>query len=265
MFNREPLTSQQPHLKTLVLAFLALALVTSWLLLTPSGLDGKTHAAGFAVCHQLESHSYSIGGKVLPLCARCTGTFLGLFVSLVTLFPRDRRSDFPSRGKIILLGIFFLSFLADGVHSTLTFFSGFTPLYPPSNLLRLVTGFLMGIALANLVLPLWQQTLWVNPTPAPILASWKQFILLLLLCAATAALVLADLPILYVPVAVLSTTTIFIILTMLYSLIACILLKKENTMHLYKDGFRIFIIGFIAAILQIGLMDLLRYHLSGTW
>lgn len=265
MNESKPHHPQRMPLKNLVLAFLALSLVTGWLLLTPAGLDGKTHAAGFAVCHQLESHSYSIGGKVLPLCARCTGTFLGLFISLIYLYPRDRRSGFPSRGKIILLGIFFTAFAVDGIHSTLSLFPGFAPLYPSSNLIRLITGFLMGITLANLVLPLWQQTLWVNPTPAPILASWRQFTLLLLLCLVAGALILADLPILYYPVAVLSTVTIFGILSMLYSLIVCIILRKENTLHLFKDGCRIFIIGFIAAILQIGLMDLLRFQLSGTW
>ncbi|MBO7563299.1 MAG: DUF2085 domain-containing protein [Clostridiales bacterium] len=32
---------------------------------------------GHLGCHQLESHSFSIGGYQMPLCARCTGILLG--------------------------------------------------------------------------------------------------------------------------------------------------------------------------------------------
>ncbi len=67
-------------------------------------------------------------------CAHVAQELFGLIRFFGHSFSARQAFGFPSRGKIILLGIFFLSFLADGVHSTLTFFSGFTPLYPPSNL-----------------------------------------------------------------------------------------------------------------------------------
>ena len=89
--------------------------------------------------------------------------------------------------------------------------------------------------------------------------------ILILLCAAAGALIIANIPILYYPVAILSILGIFLVLSMIYSLLWSIILKKENTLHLFKDGFRIFSMGFITAIVQIGVMDLLRYILSGTW
>jgi len=136
------------------LVIIALLVVTAWLIFTPPGLDGKLHAAGYSVCHQIDEHSFVVGGKVLPLCARCTGTFLGLLITLVFLYPRDKRSGFPARMKIAVLVLFFLFFAVDGINSTLTLLPGLKPLYAPSNILRLISGFLMGIALANLVLTL---------------------------------------------------------------------------------------------------------------
>ena len=258
-------TSRTPNRWNTALVIVALVAITAWLIFTPPGIDGKLHATGYSVCHQIDEHSFVVGGKVLPLCARCTGTFLGLLITLIYLYPSDKRSGFPSRAKITVLVLFFLFFALDGINSSLTLLPGLKPLYPPSNLLRLISGLLMGIALANLVLALWNQTLWVEQDPTPILRKWGQLGWLILLCAAAGALVIADVGILYYPIAILSTFSVFVILSMIYSLLWCIVLKKENSMHLFRDGFRIFIMGIITAIVQVGVMDLLRYLLSGTW
>jgi len=244
---------------------LLLGVLLAWLAFTPPGVDGKLHTAGYSVCHQWDTHSYTIGGVVLPLCARCTGTFLGLFFSLVYLVTRGKRSGFPSKPKIAVLALFFLFFAVDGINSTLAVIPGLNPLYPPSNLLRLISGLLMGIALANLVMALWNQTLWVESDPAPLLRDWKQLGLLLLIGAVSGALIIADIRFLYYPVAILSISGIFLVLSMVYSLLWSIILKRENMLHLFSNGLRIFVMGITTAIIQIGAMDLLRYSLSGTW
>jgi uncharacterized membrane protein len=265
MSDAQPEEKRKVNWVNLVLIIAALVVVSAWLAFTPPGLDGKLHAAGYSVCHQLDDHSYSIGGVVLPLCARCTGTFLGLFISLTYLTSRGRQGGKPSNLKIAVLAAFFLFFAVDGINSTLGLIPGLSSFYPSSNLLRLISGLLMGIALANLVMVLWNQTLWTNEDPSPLLRDWKQLGLILLLCGASGALILADIPILYYPVAILSILGIFLVLSMVYSLLWCIVLKKENTLHQFSDGLRIFIMGFITAIVQIGVLDLLRHLLTGTW
>jgi len=265
MSERGTAESRHTNWLNLVLVVIILALITTWVVLTPPGVDGKLHAAGYSVCHQLDSHSYSIGGKVLPLCARCTGTFLGLLISLIYLYPRDKSGGFPSRAKTIVLVLFFVFFAVDGINSSLTLLPGLKAFYSPSNLMRLASGLLFGISLTNLVLVLWNQTLWVDQNPAPVFHSWRQLGWLLLFCALAGTLIIADIPLLYYPVAILSTATIFLVLGMIYSLLWCIILKKENTLHLYRDGFRIFSAGIITVIVQVGVMDLVRYSLSGTW
>jgi uncharacterized membrane protein len=260
-----PEKARQRKWINVALIILLLAVLTTWLALTPEGLDGKLHAVGYSVCHQIDSHSFTINGKVLPLCARCTGTFLGVMVSMAYLGIKNRGAGIPSRFKIVVLVTFFVLFAADGINSALTLLPGLRPIYPPSNYSRLASGVLFGIALANLVIPLWNQTLWREADPKPVFQSWKQLGWLVLICGAIFLLVIANIPVLYYPIAILSTLSVVTILSMVYSLLWCIILKKENSVHLFRDGMRIFIAGSITAILQIGVMDLIRYILSGTW
>jgi uncharacterized membrane protein len=247
------------------LLILLLGVATTWLILTPSGINGKLFAAGYAVCHQIVSHSFQFGDKVLPLCARCTGMYLGALAGLMILFPKDRRSNAPSRAKFVVLGIFLLAFILDGVNSSLTLIPGVTPLYPPSNLLRLITGLLMGIVLSNLILPLWNQTLWVEQNKQPVLRTWKQLVFVLIVEILTGIVVLLDLSFTYYPIVILSIGTIFLMIGMIYTLLWMILLKKENTLTRLRDGIPYFIVGLITAFVQIGLMDLVRFSITGTW
>src|SRR5262245_40935798 len=53
--------------------------------LAPGSLQFKLDVLGFGVCHQLLSHSLIIGGHPLPVCARCTGIYLGALVTWVFL------------------------------------------------------------------------------------------------------------------------------------------------------------------------------------
>jgi uncharacterized membrane protein len=249
----------------LVLILLALLVLIFWLIFTPPGLDGKIHAAGYSVCHQLETHSLQVDGKTLPLCARCTGTFLGLLVSTAYLSRGGKRGAFPPRWKSAILVLFFLAFAFDGVNSTLSLLPGFSLPYVPDNRVRLATGLLFGIALTNLLLPLWHQTLWDDYLDSSLLHTWRQLFSLVLLIVFTWVLILADVPFLYYPIAILSTLSIFLVLSMVYALLWCIILKKENSLHHLRDGKRIFIAGLITAIAQVGLMDWIRFLLTGTW
>lgn len=42
------------------------------------------YAAGSVVCHQLPDRSFFIDGRQLPVCARCTGLYLGGLAGFVT-------------------------------------------------------------------------------------------------------------------------------------------------------------------------------------
>jgi len=242
-----------------------LAIFSIWAFETPHGLEGKLEAVGYAVFHQIASHTLEIGGKLLPLCARCTGMYLGTLLGLLILKPNQRLSGKPSTAKIVVLAVFFIIFTVDGVNSMMDAFFSVSPLYTPSNWLRLGTGLLMGVVLANILLPLWNQTLWKQSDVRPALQSWKQFALLMLCIIVVGVLIWLDIPILYYPVAILSTGTVFVILGMVYALLWSIILNKENTLESHKDGITFYLLGIICALLQISLMALIRLNLTGSW
>jgi uncharacterized membrane protein len=257
--------SQKKRLATLLLLALAVIAIALWLVFTPPGLEGKVRAAGYAVCHQLESHTLDFQGRLLPLCARCTGMYLGTLVSLVILQKRKHATSTPSKSLQGVLILFLIAFIVDGVNSTLGFFSSFPQLYTPNNWLRLTTGFMMGVVIANLLMVLWHQTWWKQPSALPVLTGWVHFGAIIAANILAGILVWLRVPFLYYPVAIFSTLIIIILLSMIYCLIWIIIFKKENTFETYGEGLRFILAGLATAVIQIGLLDLLRYSLTGTW
>lgn len=255
--------------KNRVLTFLMLALaaiaITLWLIFTPFGLEGKMRAAGYAVCHQLESHSIDFQGRFLPLCARCTGMYLGTLVSLVLLQKNKKAAGVPAKSLRAILIFFLIIFIMDGINSSLGFVSGLPQLYPPSNWLRLITGFLMGMVIANLLMVLWHQTWWKQASTLPVLSGWLHLGSIVLANGIAGILIWLRIPFLFYPVAFLSTMTILVLLSMIYCLIWIIIFKKENSFDSYGKGLRFIFAGLATAVIQIGLLDLIRYRLTGSW
>jgi uncharacterized membrane protein len=160
MIGTRPLPDRKT--KILILAGVICLLTGAWLALTPAGLMGKLSALGFAFCHQIASHTLQLDGRYLPLCARCTGMYLGTLVGLALLTSSQRAGGFPERNKGILLGGLALLFVVDGVNSLLATLHLWNGLYEPSNLMRLFTGLGMGMVISNLLYPIWNNVLWIQ-------------------------------------------------------------------------------------------------------
>jgi len=123
------------------------------------------------VCHQLPSHSYWVGGQPLPLCARCSGTFLGIWAGLLALraMGRHRRTGMPAGPTAWALGALAVAWAADGANSFIADGLG-RALYQPTNLLRLITGAGMGVALSAVVAPLLALALAPGDDNRPVVA-----------------------------------------------------------------------------------------------
>lgn len=255
------------HKRRLVFLLLGLilALLVVWLFLTPEGLAGKLSALGYAFCHQIEEHSLQLGSRVLPLCARCTGMYLGALAGLMVLGRNKRAGAAPDKAKIIVLALFVVFFIADGINSTLYTLFGKTLLYLPSNTLRLFSGLGLGMVIANVLLPIWNNVLWQDYREAPVLDSWAKLGLLLAVEGALGALVQTGWGWLYFPVAILSALTIPLLLTMIYTLLWVMLQKKENSFQNWQECVIYIEAGFLTTLVQIGLFDLLRWSLTGSW
>jgi uncharacterized membrane protein len=261
-------TSLKPK-KNVVLAVIFLVLITVvtvlWLDFTPAGLTGKLSALAYSVCHQNPNHTLTIGGKLLPLCARCTGTFMGSLVGMAFLRKYGSGAAYPAKKLWPVLAGLILFFAIDGANSAaFSFFSG-KSLYTPSNVLRLISGLGMGLVIASLLVSIWRQTMRLHPDAKPGLDSWGNLFLLLFVEASTSAIILFGSALTFYPIAILSTLTVPILLTMVYTLLWILMLKKENTLRNWKARITYILLGCLTAFVQIGALDLIRFAVTKTW
>jgi uncharacterized membrane protein len=144
-----------------LLAALALTAVIALLLLPPHGVLDKADRAAFAVCHRIPERTLTIAGRPLPLCARCSGSYLAALTALGVLGARGRLRAglLPRWPYLLIFGMFVVVWALDGLNSYLTLFPGAPYLYEPQNRLRLATGALQGLALAAVFLPLVNRSL----------------------------------------------------------------------------------------------------------
>ncbi len=245
-------------------------LVVGWLLNTPAGLLGKADAIGYAVCHRIDVRSFHLGDRPFPLCARCTGMYLGAMLGLAfqALVGRRRGSHpagMPSRPVLAGLGLLVIAFGVDGVNSFLHLFSGAPGLYEPGNLLRLLTGTGMGLVIALVIYPAFNQAVWQSIDPAPAVGGLRVFLIIVLLALALDWLVWLENPLLLFVFALVSASGVLVILTMVYSLFWLLILRKENTYQRLVQMLLPLVGGFGIALLQIALFDLARFALTGTW
>ena len=241
-------------------------LFLSWLIFAPEGILGKADAIGYAVCHRIPSHSFVIGERPFPLCARCSGMYLGAIIGLIyQSFISWKASFMPPRRVIIILGIFVLFFAFDGINSFLSLIP-FTPtIYSPQNMIRLLSGTGMGIVIAALIYPAFHQTVWRESVKKPAISGIKiLFGLIGILLILDFVIIHGSTLVLY-PLALLSSTGVLILLTIIYTILWLILLKSENRYNSLSELTLPATAGFGTAILQVIVLSVIRYTLTGTW
>jgi uncharacterized membrane protein len=251
----------------------ALIAFAVWFAITPPGLLGKADSIGYAVCHRIEERSFHIGNRQLPLCARCTGEFYAAAITLLFLsVVSPKRSGMPSWKLGIPLMIFLLAFAIDGSNSYLYLLKsttggaldGIPNLYTPNNTLRLFTGSFMGIALASILYPAFNQTAWVHPVLERAL-DWKKLGLLLGIVILVNLAILTENPYVLLPIAILSVLGVLSLLVMVFSLAWMMIMREENIYTSLSAMWMPFLAGTTLALLMITAIDMLRFKLTGTW
>ncbi|NMB87305.1 MAG: DUF2085 domain-containing protein [Chloroflexi bacterium] len=249
----------------ILLAVVAGAVLVTWMYYTPPGLLGKADAIGYAVCHRISARSFFIGDRPLPLCVRCSGMYLGALLGFLYLFRQGRQGGLPTLKISLVLGAFLLAFGFDGVNSYLHLVPNAPTLYEPQNWLRLMTGTALGMGMASMLYPIFNQSMWADWNNIPVLHSWRQMLELFVLASLLIAIVWSQNPLILYPLALLSAGTVVLMLTLIYSIVWAMLTKQENHFHGLSDMWPILLAGLITAMLQIGLMDIGRFALTGTW
>jgi uncharacterized membrane protein len=135
-----------------VRAALAVA-ATGWLALLlsapalPVALAGVTYLFGALICHQLPDRSFHIDGAQLPVCARCIGIYAGTaLATLSRLVPGSDPRTTRHRGltpRVILIAGMVPTAVTVGLEAAAVWY--------PSNLVRALTGVVLGAAIAFVV------------------------------------------------------------------------------------------------------------------
>jgi len=252
----------------------ALLVFIGWIINTPPGLLGKADAIGYAVCHRIDARSFHIGDRQLPLCARCSGMYLGAVMGLAyqVAFARKRNGT-PHWSVIVPLALFVLAFGIDGSNSYLYLIKETYPgalaripnLYVPNNTLRLLTGSGMGLGIAAMLFPAFNQTMWKDAGELRAFPHLKSFAPLFGLTLLLDLLVLTENPVILYPVAFIGVGGVLILLMMVYSMIWVMVMRQENEFTRFSQLWLALAAGFTIAMLQIAAIDLLRFWLTGTW
>jgi len=264
-----PTVANRPTHRLLPLLVVAVAIVAvvSWLLNTPEGVLGKADAIGYAICHRIDGRSLHIGNVQFPLCARCTGIYLGVLVGMGTMLALGRRrAGGMPKGKIFWVLLGFIGLMGiDGVNSYLTLFPGLPHLYEPNNNLRAITGMLNGLALAGLMFPVLNQTLWADWEEKSVLGTFRELALMVGVAAVVVALVLTDNAVILYPLALLSVAGVVAILVALNTTILLIVIKRENQVRSLLGAALPLLAGFTLAVIEIGVVDAVRFAVFQTW
>lgn len=258
-----PVEKRRPWLDWLLLAGGLAVIAVIWFI-TPGGLLDKADHVGYGVCHQIPIRSPFFGGRQLPLCARCSGQFLGALGGLLLLVALGRGKAAklpPAAVSAVLLG-FIAVWALDGLNSYLTFFPGAPYLYEPHNILRTTTGAMQGVALISLVLPFFCVTLWREPSQRPTINSLREVLLLVGVVALIVAAVGSEwAPLLY-PLALLSVAGTLMMLAMVNTMLVVLALKREGKTAGWRDALPLMIAGLALAMLELLVINLLRAWLT---
>ena len=101
----------------------------------------------FFGCHARPDRSFYFRGKQFPICARCTGELVGMILCIPTLIFWGC----PSFGVVLLLMV---PLIVDGSVQKLTS-------YESSNIRRLITGILFGMALIFTFVYFHRTCVWI--------------------------------------------------------------------------------------------------------
>ena len=271
--EQTPPTSRSNNLIRWFVPLAAILAFSAWFYIAPPGLLGKADAIGYAICHRIDERSFQIGDRQLPLCARCTGEFYAAGIALIFFaLVSKKQSGMPGWKVGAPLILFFLAFGIDGSNSYLYLlkqtsggvFDNIPNLYIPNNTLRLFTGSGMGIALASILFPAFNQSTWAVNDPSPAL-SWKKLGILTGIVILVNLLILTDSPIVLYPIAILSVLGVLALLIIVFSMAWLLIMRQENVFDSLTQMWLPFLAGTTLALLMITAIDLLRFKLTGTW
>lgn len=214
------------HLLAIVAFFVGMAFLAA-----PWSFESKAHAAMHGLCAQTPSHSFYFDGRVLPFDGRMTGIYSGILATVLILVAmgRHRAAGMPSLAAGGVLMVFIGAMAVDGFNSLLRDL-GKWHLYTPTNELRLLTGWMAGVAIGTIMVMLAGMTIWKRPRMRErVMPHWWMPFLLLLPLIPVRLLIGTGLEAVFYPYALLLMASAVIAFTTLVLVTMLMLMNRENT------------------------------------
>ncbi len=249
------------------LLLIASSIIALWLAGTPSGVQGKADAVGYAVCHRIAARSFHVHDRPLPLCARCTGIYLGVVAGLTVFAGSGRLRAGRLRPPRVLaaLGMLGAAYAADGLNSYLSLFEFYSPPYGPRNSLRLITGLAFGLAMLTAALPVFNATVWRSPIRRAPIQNLRELAALAAILGLIAVAVMARIPALLLAFGLISAAGVLVMFVLVGSVLFVTLTRRENRAERWRDVALPALAGLAFAFTIIGAIDAVRYTVTGTW
>lgn len=217
------------------------------------------YATVHGVCAQI--HNTTIAGYQLPLCARNTGIYGAMTISMLVLFAmrRHRHAAYGPRWLLVALALPTLVMAVDGVNSLLNDLR-WQHLYEPNNVIRTITGSFAGIAVAVFFVPTLNRVLRANAIAKPAIAHPGELLIWWGSAGVYSALIWWGPAFIYWPIAVVSWVGIIGILLISNTFAVAVAAGYDQTRvnHLH-ELVKPFLIATIITALELGAMSWLRF------
>ena len=217
-------------------------------------LTAFLHWIGYGLCHQLPQRSFFGGGVQVPVCARDTGIYFGVLVSLAVISALHRGSrprEMPSRAGWIAIALMIGAMALDGG----TEYAG---LRTTTNELRLITGLLAGFAIGALLTPMINDELWKTGSRERVLNTPWRLAIWLAAVPVSYAVVYWGLPFLGIGYPILVAVAIVATLTAVNLVLVCMLPPFERKADRLLRTWPPILVACAVAWLEIWLAGLLR-------
>jgi uncharacterized membrane protein len=110
------------------------------------------YAIGSIICHQIGARSFHLGSAALPVCARCTGIYIGAAVTAVAgACFRPRPPLRPADGEALRTALFRRVLLLAVLPTAATLAYEWTTGIMPPNVVRALAGAPIGAAVAWII------------------------------------------------------------------------------------------------------------------
>lgn len=245
-------------------AFLAaMGVLVAGLLLIPGvPLDQKMAIVLHGMCSQV--NNVSLGGIEFPICARCSGIYITVLVTLAYLWAigRGRAGRIPPVTITAVLLIFVLLIAVDGLNSMVAS-THVWQLYEPHDELRSLTGTGTGVGMAVLLLLMFNLSLRRNVNDQqPVIANWREFATILAINFLVLVAIYGTIDIMAWPLAILAFLGMNSVVYIVSVILVGLFMGYDGSISRMTELAKPATLALIPTLLLVGGMSLLRFWLE---